>query len=140
MNKQYVEALLENNFIEFNTIGFFQDIFKTDYVWKILDFEYIPHNNFWKKHQMNNEIKFVMNEINNNKIENPLVISWKNLIYILKSSAQIINTFIYVFENNSELLEFEIGDGGWVAITTSNEYIIEKFNYWVDEMKSRSGV
>ena len=89
---------------------------------------------------MNNEIEFIMNEINSNKIKNPLVISWENLIYILKSSAQIINTFIYVFENNSELLEFEIGDGGWVAITTSNEYIIEKFNYWVDEMKSRSGV
>ena len=72
---------------------------------------------------MNNEIEFIMNEINSNKIENPLVISWENLIYILKSSAQIINTFIYVFENNSELLEFEIGDGGWVAITTSKRRV-----------------
>ncbi|MBQ9601577.1 MAG: hypothetical protein IJR46_06150 [Neisseriaceae bacterium] len=118
---------------DFPIVDFMNSIYKKNYVWNISYIDFIAKNGSFDN--TNYSIDSIEDEINNAK-PNGLFVSWDKLMFILKSAFQIYDVTISAFENEMEIMKFEIFDCSSIEITTENNKIANQFDNAVNIMKT----
>lgn len=136
MNKILYHLQANQTTCDFNVVRFFQDIYKDEFIWQVSEINYLA-----KEGSFNNSNIYGVSEIEDMVYKQPegIILPWNTLLFILNSAFQFYDLVINIYYEKIKIASFEIFDSGSIELATNNQSIIEKFNYWIEEMKQRSG-